>query len=58
MKKLTWKEWHESEGFEDMRLGTNDMVNVHVAHEAFHANDEYIEYLENLVRRLGDTSDI
>lgn len=25
-----FKKWHESEGFEEIRLGTNDMVNVSV----------------------------
>jgi hypothetical protein len=29
-REQEFKEWHESEGFEEIRLGTNDMVNVSV----------------------------
>ncbi|MGB1290534.1 MAG: hypothetical protein ACPG5Z_00280 [Pseudoalteromonas sp.] len=42
-KLMTWEEWHVSEGFEEMRMDTNDMVNVSVCKDAFHANQEPYE---------------
>jgi len=51
MKKVNFKVWCESNGIEEVRYGTNDMVNVSILKDAFHANDEYIKYLENLLER-------
>jgi uncharacterized protein YaaN involved in tellurite resistance len=54
MKKLTFKEWCESEGFEEIRTGTNDLVNVEYLEKAFNANKEYIKKLEREIHGLKE----
>lgn len=54
--KLTFEQWCKSVGLDTIRFGSDDMVNVKYLYDAFCANLDYINYLENKVKSVYNMS--